>query len=502
MGNTTENNKRIAKNTLLLYFRMLFLMAVNLYTSRVVLNALGVEDFGIYNVVGGVVTMFSILSASLSSAISRFITYELGSENTNKLKQIFSASVTIQILLSIIIALLIETIGVWFLNNKMTIPESRIFAANWVLQFSIITFIINLISIPYNATIIAHEKMSAFAYISIIEALGKLIIAFLVIISPIDKLIFYAILMCLIAFIVRFVYGYYCKKHFIECTYHFQWNKKLIKEMFGFAGWNFIGSAAGVLRTQGISVLLNIYYGPVVNAAQGIATQVNNAITGFSSNFLVAVNPQIIKSYSQKDLERAYNLAMHAGRFAFLLLLILSIPIIVETKFILELWLKNLPQYSIIFVQLILVLTIIESISLPIITLQQATGKIRNYQIVVGGIHMLNFPISFIFLYIGWQPNIVYIVAIFLACITLHARIYMLKRTINISILLFYKEVLLRLFYVILPTSIIIFVLKQANLPAIINIFCSIVLVTLIVLIIGIKKQEIEYIISKIKKKR
>lgn len=502
MSRTTENNKKIAKNTLLLYIRMLFLMGVNLYTSRIVLNALGVEDFGIYNVVGSIVTMFSVLSGSLSSAISRFITYELGNRSIDKLKRIFSTSISIQILLSILITLLIESIGVWFLNNQMTIPNSRILAANWVLQFTIITFIINLISIPYNATIIAHEKMSAFAYISIIEALGKLIIAFLIIISPVDKLIFYSVLMCLIALLVRFIYGVYCKKHFEECSYNLVWDRKLLQEMFSFAGWNFIGSVAGVLRTQGIGVLLNIYFGPIVNAAQGIAIQVNSAINSFSSNFLTAINPQIIKSYSQKDLNRAFDLTMRASRFAFLLLLILSIPLILETRYVLNLWLKTIPDYSITFIQLTLILTIIESISLPLITLQQATGKIKNYQIVVGSMHMLNFPISFILLHIGLQPSIVYIVAIILACITFYARIYMLKRIIDISITTFLKEVLLRLIYVMTLVGIMTFILKQLNLSAFINIITSFLSTTCITLLIGLKKQEFKYVTSKILKKR
>ena len=224
---TTENNKRIARNTLLLYFRMLFLMIISLYTSRIVLNALGVEDFGIYNVAGGVVAMFSILSGSLSAAISRFITYELGKNNILKLKVIFSSAITIQIGLGIVIVFFAETIGIWFLNTQMNISIERMVAANWVLQFSIITFIINLISVPYNAVIIAHEKMSAFAYISIFEAIGKLLIAYLITISPIDKLIFYAILMCVVAIAIRLLYGYYCKRHFDECRFHFIWNKQI-----------------------------------------------------------------------------------------------------------------------------------------------------------------------------------------------------------------------------------------------------------------------------------
>ena len=268
MSDTSQNNKRIAKNTLLLYFRMLLTMAISLYTSRVVLHVLGIEDFGIYNVVGGVVAMFSVISGSLSAAISRFITYELGKGDKEKLVRIFSSSVTIQLGLGLVIIILAEVIGVWFLNEKMSIPENRMYAANWVFQLSILTFVINLISVPYNAAIIAHEKMSAFAYISILEVVAKLIIVYMLLLSPIDKLIFYAILMASVALIIRFVYGFYCKRNFEECTYHFILDKELLKKMFGFAGWNFIGTSAGVLRTQGINILLNIYYDPIVNAAR------------------------------------------------------------------------------------------------------------------------------------------------------------------------------------------------------------------------------------------
>lgn len=279
----TNHNKRIAKNTLLLYFRMLFLMLVSLYTSRVVLNALGIDDFGIYNVVGGVVAMFSILSGSLSTAISRFITYELGKGNQERLKVIFSSAVTIQLGLGLIILLFAETIGLWFLNYKMNIPADRMVAANWVLQFSMLTFIINLISIPYNAAIIAHERMSAFAYIGILEAVGKLLIAYLITVSPIDRLIFYALLMAAVALIVRLTYGKYCRCYFKECKYNFTFDKVLLKEMFGFAGWNFIGAISGILRDQGGNIVINLFCGPTVNAARGIAAQANTAIQGFVS---------------------------------------------------------------------------------------------------------------------------------------------------------------------------------------------------------------------------
>lgn len=375
MSNTTENNKRIAKNTLLLYFRMLFLMAVSLYTSRIVLNALGVEDFGIYNVVGGVVTMFSVLSGSLSAAISRFITYEIGKGNQDKLNKIFSSAVTIQLGLAGIIILLAETIGIWFLNIKMNIPELRMEAANWVFQFSILTFAINLISVPYNACIIAHEKMSAFAYISILEAIGKLAIAYLIVVSPMDKLIFYAILMCIVALIVRFTYGNYCKRHFSECTYHFIWDKQLLKQMFGFAGWNFIGAASAVLRDQGGNVVINLFCGPTVNAARGIAFQVNTAVNQFVTNFMTALNPQITKSYAAGNKEYMMTLIFQGARLSFYMLLLLSLPILINTHYILGLWLKLVPDHAVLFVQLVLIFAMSESISQPLITAMLATGK-------------------------------------------------------------------------------------------------------------------------------
>ena len=444
MTDTAQNNKRIAKNTLLLYFRMLLTMAVSLYTSRVVLSTLGVEDYGIYNVVGGVVAMFSVISGSLSAAISRFITYELGKGDKKALENIFSSAVTIQLALGLIILILAEAIGVWFLNAKMNIPESRMYAANWVFQLSIVTFIINLISVPYNAAIIAHEKMSAFAYISILEVSAKLLIVYMLLISPIDRLIFYAILMASVALIIRFVYGYYCKRHFEECTYNFVFDKCLLRKMFNFAGWNFIGSTAGILRDQGINLLLNLFFSPVVNAARGISVQVNYAISSFCSNFLTAVNPQIIKSYSENDLNRSYYLVTQSARFSFLLLSALSVPIICETEYVLDLWLNTIPEHCTNFVRLTLILTTVESLSLPLITLQQATGKMKQYQITVGILHLLNFPVSLLFLKLGMPPEIVYFIAISLAIISMYARLFIQQKQLNISIIIYHRNVLLR----------------------------------------------------------
>lgn len=502
MTDTSQNNKRIAKNTLLLYFRMLLTMAISLYTSRVVLHVLGVEDFGIYNVVGGVVAMFSVISGSLSAAISRFITYELGKGDKEKLVRIFSSSVTIQLGLGLVIIILAEVIGVWFLNEKMSIPENRMYAANWVFQLSILTFVINLISVPYNAAIIAHEKMSAFAYISILEVVAKLIIVYMLLLSPIDKLIFYAILMASVALIIRFVYGFYCKRNFEECTYHFILDKELLKKMFGFAGWNFIGASSAVLRDQGGNIVINLFCGPAVNAARGIAYQVNNAISGFVNNFMTALNPQITKSYAAGEKEYMMTLIYQGARLSFYILLILSLPVIVNAHYILTLWLKIVPEHTTLFVQLVLIFAMSESISNPLITAMLATGKIRNYQIVVGGLQMMNLPISYVLLRYGCIPETVLIVAICISQCCLAARLYMLRGMIGLSVRKYMSKVYLNVFSVTILSAIIpcvsSYYLNETFINFIIICTISVICTFTVIYFIGCNRKERQFILSKI----
>ena len=498
----SSNKKRIIRNTLLLYVRMFLLMLITLYTSRVVLGILGVEDFGIYNVVGGVVAMFSVISGSLSAAISRFITYELGKGDKDKLIKIFSSSVTIQLGLGLIIFILAEAVGVWFLNNKMTIPASRIYAANWVFQLSILTFIINLISVPYNAAIIAHEKMSAFAYISILEVMAKLIIVYMLLWSPFDKLIFYAILMASVALIIRFVYGYYCRRHFEECTYHFIFDKELLKKMFGFAGWNFIGAASAVLRDQGGNIVINLFCGPAVNAARGIAYQVNSAISGFVSNFMMALNPQITKSYATGNKEYMMTLIYQGARLSFYILLILSLPVIINAHYILTLWLKIVPDHTTLFVQLVLIFAMSESISNPLITSMLATGIIRNYQIVVGGLQMMNLPISYILLRYGCIPETVLIVAICISQCCLVSRLYMLRGMIGLSIREYMNKVYFNVLAVTILSAIIPCILSYYLGETFINfiIICivSVICTFTIIYLVGCDRNERQFVLSKI----
>lgn len=418
-------------------------MLVSLYTSRVVLNALGVEDFGIYNVVGGVVSMFSILSGTLSAAISRFITFELGRGDQKKLGEIFSSSVTIQIGISVVIVLLAETVGVWFLNSQMNVPPDRMVAANWVLQFSLLTFVIGLVSVPYNACIIAHEKMSAFAYISILEVTGKLGIAYFIVIAPIDRLVFYAILMCMVALVVRFVYGYYCKRHFTECTYHFIWNKHLLRQMFGFAGWNFIGSASALFKDQGVNIVLNLFCGTAVNAARGIAMQVNTAVNSFVNNFITALNPQITKSYAEGNKDYMNKLVFKGTRFSYYLLLCLSMPILANTEYILRLWLHTVPNYSVEFVRLVLVLSLSDILYRPLLTAHLATGRIKTLQIVVGGLNMFILPLCYLALYLGYDPTSTLWICIIFSIIGLFVRIWLYKRIEKFHAGTFLRKVML-----------------------------------------------------------
>ena len=502
-NNQHINNKRIAKNTMLLYGRMLLLMAISLYTSRVILNALGVEDYGIYNIVGGVVAMFSMLSGSLSAAISRFITFELGKGNKENLAKVFSASVTIQLGICAIVILLAETVGLWFLNSKMVIPENRLYAANWVYQLSLVTFVISLVSIPYNAAIIAHERMSAFAYISIFEAVNKLIVAYFIIISPFDKLIFYAIMIAMIAIIIRLIYGVYCKKRFEECTYHFIYDHELLKQMFGFAGWNFIGASSALLRDQGGNIVINLFCGPAVNAARGIAFQVNTAVHSFVTNFMTALNPQITKSYASGDYQYMMTLIFQGARLSYYILLLLSLPVIVNTHYILHIWLGQVPEHTVLFVQLVLIFGMCESISSPLVTAMLATGKIRNYQLVVGGFQMLNLPVSYILLRFGAIPETVLIVAIVISQLCLVSRLYMLRGLIGLKARDFIKKVYANVIEVTILSVIVPFllaiVLNNDFLNFIVLSIITVVSTLLVVFYVGCTMEERQFVVSKVK---
>ncbi len=445
MSNSSINNKRIAKNTLLLYFRMLFLMLISLYTSRVILEALGVTDYGIYNVVGGFVGMFALISAALTSACSRFLNFEMGKGDIERQKVVFSTALSIQWGLAFIIAVLSEVIGVWYVNNVMVLPPDRLEAANWCFQFSVFNFCMNLITVPYTASIVAHEKMKAFAYVSIYQGLAILTISFLLSWSPIDRLVFYAFMLLVVQFAVRYAYQVYCKRHFKECKYVRVFDKLLFKHMLSYSLWHLIGNGASVLKGHGVNLVLNLFFGPAVNAARGIANQVDHAVNQFASNFMMAMNPQITQSYARGELKSMFQLVNRGSRFSFYLLFVLALPVIINTDYILHLWLKEVPAHTVAFVQLTLISMMISSVSRSLITAQNATGNVRNYQLVVGGILLLNLPLSYLFLYLGMMPEIVVVVAIVVEILAFLARMYMLPSTIKeFKPLLFMRDVTLK----------------------------------------------------------
>lgn len=500
---SSANSKRIAKNTLWLYFSMIFMMLISLYTSRITLQALGVTDYGLNNVVGGIVGIFSVISGSLTASISRFITFEIGAGEKDKLKRVFSTSVNTQFILALIIIVLVETIGLWFLHHKMVIPPERMYACEWVFQIALISFCVYLVSVPYNACIIAHEKMSAFAYISIFDGLCKLGIVYLIQWCPFDRLIFYSSLLLVNSLIDRFIYGIYCSRHFEECKYRPIFDKELLKEIFGFAGWNFIGASSAVLRDQGGNIIINLFSGPAVNAARGIAMSVNNAVVGFANNFMTALNPQITKSYASGDYDYMFKLIYQGARLSYYMLLLLSLPIIMNTQFILQLWLGQVPEHSALFTKLVLVFAMSEAISNPLITAMLATGKIRNYQIVVGGLQMMNLPISYVCLRWGAIPETVMIVAVIISQCCLAARLIMLKGLIHLKPIDYLQRVYLNL---ILITACAVFVplvfyltIGNNTWPLfILDVALCLVCTALVEYFIGCSKKERQFVMEKV----
>lgn len=503
MSDNVSNNKRIAKNTSLLFLRTLFVMFISLYTSRVILQALGVDNYGIYNVVGGVVSMFSVISSSLSTAISRFITFEIGRGDKERLKKIFATSILIQIVLAIIIFVICEIIGIWFMETHMQIPPGKIYAAHWVLHCSLLSFCISLLCVPYDACIIAHERMGAFAFISIYDTIMKLAICFLLFISPIDKLIFYAILMLLLSLSTRVIYTIYTRRHFEETHSKISFDKDIFKEMLGFSGWSFFNNTAYILNNQGINMLMNVYFGVVVNAARGIAVQVENSVLRFVNSFTTAINPQITKYYASGDMQNMHKLVCRGAKFSFFAMLLFSLPIIIEAKQILDLWLVNVPQYAVILVQLSLVMGMCDSIGNSGYTACIATGKLRNYSIIITSIGILEFPLAWIFFAYGAAPQYAYYTYIAVKIFVLIARMFLLKSMVGLKISMYIKNVFVPIIITsiiaIIPPVIIYNCMDENIIRLILIILASTLSTSISALYCGLTKNERNLILSKTK---
>ena len=421
-------NKRIAKNTLMLYVRMFITIGVSLYTSRVVLQTLGVSDYGIYNVVGGIITMVTFLNSAMSAASQRFLSFEMGRGNLDRLMKVFCTSVNIHASICIIALLLAETIGLWFVNTKLNIPHDRMVAANWVYQASIATFIINVMSVPYNASIVAHERMSAFAYISILDAVLKLLIVYTLLLFSIDKLILYSIFMVGVTCFIRLCYTVYCRNHFPECKFRFIIDRKLFFEMFSFAGWSIIGNMGFSLKNQISNIIINLFFGATVNAARGIAIHVSATVKTFAHNFTMALSPQITKQYAAGNLEASRKLVYAGSRYTFFLLSMLSIPLILNIDFVLRLWLGIVPEYTRWFVIFTILTSLIFTLSECVTKALQATGHIKWFQIGVSIILLSELPFAWILLELGYPPYSVMWPSLFTYSIALVFRFILIHR--------------------------------------------------------------------------
>ncbi len=452
-----KNNKRIVKNVFFLYFRMFLIISVSLYTSRVVLNVLGVTDYGIYNVIGGVVALMGLLNGAMTSATNRFFAYELGRNDEVRLKRTFSMSINIYLIVAVFIVILAETIGLWFLNTQLVIPTDRLSAANYAYQFSVLSCIVALFTIPFNSSIIAHEDMNVFAYISIVDVLLKLAVVYLLNLFSFDKLCFYSTLHFLVCITITVSYGIYCWCHYRECRYSFDWDKSLFRKLLAYSGWNRFGATAAVVKTQGLNILLNMFFSPSVNASRGISAPVNAGVNQFSNNFFMAVRPQIIKYYAQNDLENMFKLVIRSTKLTSFLLLALAVPLILDAPFIINLWLAQMPEYVVIFTRLMLIISIVEGMAHPIMTSCHATGRVALYQSVVGLMLILNIPISYFFLKFGFQPPVVYVISFIIAILAFYARLLILKRLIpTFPVLKFnyetvFKGIVVCAFSVVLP---------------------------------------------------
>ena len=452
---TRVTTKRIARNTLMLYFRQILIMLVSLYTVRVVLHTLGTVDYGIYNVVAGIVTMFSFLSGAMATGSQRYFSYNLGRGDFEQLKKTFSVSLAIYFILALCTMAVAETVGLWFVNNKLVLPVERIHAARWLYQLSVFSFVCTMITSPFMAAIIAHEDMDIYAYVSILEAGLKLGIAFLLPLFAEDKLIFYGLLLALAVVITTTVYRTICRRKYEECRTKFYWDRNLFCELLSYTGWNVFGASVGIFKSQAVNILLNQYFNPIVVAARAIASQVNSAVNSFAQGFSTAVRPQIIKNYAAGDINGMTFLVYRSCKATFFLMYVFALPLIIEMQYVLTLWLKNPPNYAVIFTQLTLFDVVIDSVNYPLMTTAQATGKIKLYQGVVGGILLLNLPLSFMALANGFGPTSVFIVAILLTFVAFMVRLLVLKRLVLFSVLKFLEQVFVPLVVVAIISALL-----------------------------------------------
>lgn len=451
----SENNRRIAKNTILLYVRTLFSQLLGLYTSRKFLEILGVEDYGIYNVVGGVISLLLFFNGSMAVATQRYLTIELGKNDLKSYNNVFSMACIIHAVLALFVLILAETVGLWFMNSYLNIPVSRMSAANMVYQASVFTVVLSILVVPYTASLTSHERLDVYAFVGMGEAILRLGVVYLLLISTYDSLVLYGFLLFVIQLISAFIYIVFCTKIFKECRFHWLWNTSLFRSMLGFTGWNLFGTLAWILKDQGNNLLLNIFGGPLINAARGVSFQVSGAVHNLVSSFSSAVNPQLTKSYAADDKDGLYKLFVTSSKMSFFLLFFISLPVIIEIPFLLDIWLVEVPEYTVLFTRIILFESVINTLSGPMITSLLATGKIKLYQIVVGGVMLINVPFSFLLLYLGFPIVTPFVVSFIVIVVSIVVRLYFCKQLLSINRISYVKDVVKPVTLVLVFSSIL-----------------------------------------------
>lgn len=501
-----SNNKRIAKNTMFLYARMIVVMVVSLYTSRVILNSLGATDYGIYNVVGGIVTIVGFLNSALAGSTSRFLTFALGEGNLSKQKETFGASLTLHMCIALLVLLVGETIGLWFFYEKMVIPEERMTAALWVFQFSIVTTMINFTQVPYNASLIAHEKMAIYAYVGLYEAISRLVIAMLVVISPTDNLIFYGALLLCNAIIVQTFYRLYAIRHFEECKYRFTRNKTLYKQLLGYSGWDLFGNIAVVCQGQGVNLLLNVFFGPVVNAARAVAFQIQGAVMQFVSNFMTAVRPQVIKNYAEGNVDRMYTLTFYTAKFSYMLMLALVVPICFEINFILHIWLGDaVPENTALFAVLVLITYTWRTFHIAALMPYHAIGRIKTGNVTIGSLMIATLPLGYLLFKIGLPAYTVFLVIFAVEIVGMFA-IYWLIHNYeyfpykNVFTKIIVPCCIVTLLTIITPTLLICY-MGESLLRLLLVVFTTEIMLLISALYVGLNKEERIKIITIVRNK-
>lgn len=498
----TRRSSRIVKNTAFLYLRMLITMVVALYTSRVLLEILGAEDFGLYHVVAGFVVLAGFMQGALSGTTQRFMAFELGKKEESRLQRVFSMSVNIHILFAFMVALIGGGLGAFFLPSILTFDDGRTTAVMIVFWFSLLSFMVNIAIVPCHAMIVAHEEMKIFAWVSIADALLKLGVVFLVQLLTFDPLATYGVLVFLVTLSIGSVYLGYVHFRYKKERFSFLWSQTLFRELISFSGWTIWGNAASVFATQGTNILLNIFFGPIVNAAKSVGTQASAAINQFVTNLQLAINPQIIKSYSANDLEYTNRLLNYGSKYNFFLVFTLALPVLLRTEEVLNTWLVDTPPYAVIFLRLILVNMVIESISRPLITAAQATGNIKLYQLVVGGVLLLNLPLAYFLLKAGGGPESVFVVAIVLTLFAAIVRIYMLKRIFQFSVVMFLNKAIFRILLVSAISSSVLFLMSYiapitlSFIELLLFLIVSVSITGLVIWLVGFERHERDKVVS------